>query len=74
MVYVSMSSESTSSGSNVKRYKITISIQEFVTNTEKSCNFKKKSISKISNSSQPLIEELITGKQVVSKQATSKRS
>ena len=51
----------------VLKYKIS-------TNIEKPCNFRKISISKILNSSQPLIEELIAGKQVVSKQSTSKRS
>jgi len=36
-----------------------VPIYEFGTNTEKSCSFSKNSISKISNSLQPLIEELI---------------
>ena len=53
MAYASTSSEGTSNDSKI------VLIYKIDTNTKKSCSFRKNSISKILNFSQPLIEELI---------------
>jgi len=42
---------------HVRRYKKILQILEIGTNIEKSCSFRENNISKISNSSQPLIEK-----------------
>ena len=52
---------------HIKGYRKIVLIYKISTNTKKPCNFRKNSTSKISNSSQLLIEEKIIGDQVISK-------